>query len=77
MAFASQAHWQFEQQITEDQFLERGHQDDDLGAEKDEGPVPAGVALDELDVRLVGELDAEPLGDGLGEIAKADSRSCD
>ena len=69
--------WQAEQTVPEDQFLEGGQEDDDLEAEECEGAVPAGVALDELDVRLVGEFDAEPLGDGLGKIAKADGRSCD
>ena len=68
-AFVKNPKWQLEQQITEDQLLDCRHQDDDLGAEEDERPVPASVALDEFDIRLVGKLDAEPFCDGLGEIA--------
>ena len=69
--------WQLEQQVTEDQLLESGQEDNDLEAEVGKVPVPAGVVLDDLDVLLVGKLDAEQLGAGLGEIAKADGRKCD
>ena len=68
---------QFKQQASEKEFLDCRHQDDDLGAKKDERLVPAGVALHKLDIRLVGQLDAEPFGDGLREIAKADGRNRD
>ena len=77
MEFSKSLCGKLEKEVAEDQFLDCRHEDDDLGAEKEERSVPTGVALHDLDVRLIGKLDAEPFRDGLGETAQADGRSSD
>jgi len=56
----------------EKQLFKAGKQKYDLQTKKGESPVPAGVASDDVDVRLIWELNAEQLGDLLRQKAKAD-----